>query len=70
MLAFSLGLGVMLLLGTLLMTSFVPFTFGLKRIRPHLGLASALLMVGFGVTMILDKEHLLSDFVVRLFGAS
>lgn len=70
MLAFSLGLGVVLLLGTLLMTSFGPFTFGLKKIRPHLGLASALLMVGFGVTMILDKEHLLSDFVVRLFGVS
>ncbi len=70
MLAFSLGLGVVLLLGTLLMTSFVPITFGLKRIRPYLGLASALFMLGFGVTMILDKEHIFSDFVVRLFGAS
>lgn len=68
MLALSLGMGAMLLLSVILTTSFPPFTFGLKRLRPHLGLASALLMLGIGVTIILDKEHILSDAVLRVFG--
>ncbi len=68
MLAFSLGLGAMLLLSVVLMTRFVPFTLGLKRLRPHLGLASSVLMIGIGASMILDKEHLLSDTIYRILG--
>ncbi|MDP2725985.1 MAG: cytochrome c biogenesis protein CcdA, partial [Dehalococcoidia bacterium] len=68
MLVFSLGLGAMLLLSVFFMTSFAPFTTGLKRIRPYLGLASALFMLGIGVSMILDKEHIFGDLVLRLFG--
>ena len=68
MLVFSLGLGAMLLASVYLTTSFAPFTFGLKRLRPHLGLASAVIMLGLGATMILDKEHLVSDLVLRVLG--
>lgn len=63
---FSLGLGAILLPAALLMNSFASLTFGLKRLRPALGLSSALVMIGFGATMILDKEHLFSDYVVHL----
>lgn len=70
MLALSLGMGVMLLVSVILATSFAPFSFGLKRLRPHLGLASALLMLGIGVTIILDKEHILSDLVLRVLGVA
>lgn len=70
MLAFSLGLGAMLLLSVVLMTRFVPVIKGLKKLRPHLGLASSVLMIGIGASMILDKEHLLSDTIYRILGIS
>ena len=68
LLSLSLCLGALLLLPALLTSSILPFVSSVKRLRPVLGLVSALVMVSFGVAMILGKEHLLSDYVYRLLG--
>ncbi|MBI2906791.1 MAG: hypothetical protein HYX92_03930 [Chloroflexi bacterium] len=64
-LAYSLGIGVVILLGAFAMTSVLPALPDLRRARPFLGLASGLLIASFGVTMILGQEHFLSDLIYR-----
>ncbi len=68
MLVFSLGIGLVFLLAALLMVQALPWLTFLRKAQPAIGLASALIMGGFGLLMITDSFHLVSGFLSALFG--
>jgi cytochrome c-type biogenesis protein len=66
LLLFSLGMGIPLVLAASAMAKVLPMLFRLEKVIPWLGLASSLVMVGFGVLLITGNYMALTGWVYRL----
>lgn len=67
---FSLGMGIPLVLAALAMARALPLLMKLETFVPWMGLASAVLMAGFGVLLISGDYMLVSEWTVRLANGS
>jgi cytochrome c-type biogenesis protein len=65
---FSLGMGIPLLIGALLMTKLLPMLGRMEKWVNRLGLASALLMVGFAILLISGNYMVLYEWAYGAFG--
>lgn len=65
MLVFSLGLTVPFLLGALAIDQIVPLLRRAERVAPWMGLASGVVMIGFGILMITYRFHVVSSLIYR-----
>lgn len=65
---FSLGMGIPLLIGALLMTKLLPLLGRMEKWVNRLGLASAVLMVGFAILLISGNYMVLSEWAYGAFG--
>jgi cytochrome c-type biogenesis protein len=66
---FSLGMGVPLVIAAVAMARTLPLLLRLEKAVPWMGLASAALMVAFGVLLISGNYMLVSEWTYRLLGA-
>jgi cytochrome c-type biogenesis protein len=67
---FSLGMGIPLVAAALAMARALPLLMKLERAVPWMGLASAILMAGFGVLLISGDYMLVSEWTVRIVSGS
>ena len=67
---FSLGMGIPLVIAAVAMARALPFLFKLERAVPWMGLASAVMMAGFGVLLISGNYMIVSEWTYRLAGRS
>jgi thiol:disulfide interchange protein len=67
---FSLGMGIPLVAAALAMAKALPLLMKLERAVPWMGLASAILMAGFGVLLISGDYMLVSEWTVRIDSGS
>ncbi|OFW00698.1 MAG: hypothetical protein A3I61_06890 [Acidobacteria bacterium RIFCSPLOWO2_02_FULL_68_18] len=63
---FSLGMGVPLVIAAVAMARALPLLMKLERAVPYMGLASALLMAGFGALLISGRYMAVSEWTYRL----
>ena len=67
---FSLGMGIPLVIAAVAMARALPFLFKLERAVPWMGLASAVMMAGFGVLLISGNYMVVSEWTYRLASVS
>jgi len=65
MFLFSLGMGIPLVLAAIAMAKVLPLLFRLEKIIPWMGLASAILMIGFAILLITGNYMALTEWVYR-----
>ncbi|MBI4497038.1 MAG: sulfite exporter TauE/SafE family protein [Chloroflexi bacterium] len=65
---FSLGISIPLVAAAAAMARVLPLLGRLERWSPALGVASSLVMVGFGLLLLTDNYHVVSNLVARVFG--
>lgn len=70
MLAFSLGVAIPFLLAALFLIRTLPLMSNLQKLAPQIGLVSMLVVVAFGLVLITDNFHALSDFIYPYLGLS
>lgn len=68
MFAFSLGIVVPFLLAALFLSRVFPLMNRLTQFAPYLGLVSMVVIVFFGLVLVADKFHVVSDFVYPYLG--
>jgi cytochrome c-type biogenesis protein len=66
MLVFSAGIAIPFLAAALAVSRAKPFADGLDKMRPWAGLAASVVMAAFGLVLITDNFHVLSDFIYSL----
>ena len=67
---FSLGMGVPLVIAAVAMAKALPLLLKLERVVPWMGLASALLMAGFGMLLISGNYMVVSEWTFRVVNSS
>jgi cytochrome c-type biogenesis protein len=67
---FSLGMGIPLVIAAVAMARALPFLFKLERAVPWMGLASAVMMAGFGVLLISGNYMIVSEWTYKLASVS
>jgi cytochrome c-type biogenesis protein len=65
---FSLGMGVPLVIGAMAMARILPMLFRLEKIVPWMGLASAILIAGYGIILMTGNFMTISGWFYRLMG--
>ena len=70
MLAFSLGVAIPFLLAALFLIRTLPLLSRIQRLAPWIGFASMTTIVAFGLILITDNFHALSDFIYPYLGLS
>ena len=70
MLAFSLGVAIPFLLAALFLIRTLPLLSKIQGLAPQIGFISMLIMVVFGLVLITDNFHALSDFIYPYLGLS
>ena len=65
---FSMGMGIPLIIGAVLMTKLLPVLGKMEKWVHRLGLASSLLMVGFAVLLISGNYMVMTEWVYGAFG--
>ena len=68
MLAFSVGVVVPFLLGAFFLSRLAPAMSGIEKLAPAIGFISMLVIVAFGMVLITDNFHVLSDFIYPFLG--
>jgi cytochrome c-type biogenesis protein len=63
MFAFSLGIVVPFLLAALFLSRALPAMARIQRIAPAIGFASMVVMIAFGLVLLTDNFHVVSDFI-------
>jgi cytochrome c-type biogenesis protein len=66
MLVFSAGIAIPFLAAAFAVSRAKPFADGLDKMRPWAGLAASAIMAAFGLVLITDNFHVLSDFIYPL----
>ncbi len=66
--AFALGLGVPFLVAALFFSRVEPLILAVSKYRRGVGLVSSLVVIGFGVLLVTDNFHTLSDQLYPLLG--
>ena len=64
MLTFSAGVAIPFLAAAFAVSRAVRPSHGLERLRPWLGLAASAVMAAFGIVLITDNFHTLSNFIL------
>ena len=67
---FSLGMGIPLVIAAVAMARALPFLFKLERAVPWMGLASAVMMAGFGILLISGNYMVVSEWTYKLASVS
>jgi cytochrome c-type biogenesis protein len=67
---FSLGMGIPLVIAALAMAKALPLLARLERLVPWMGLASAVLMAGFGTLLISGNYMVVSEWTFRAVGSA
>jgi cytochrome c-type biogenesis protein len=67
---FSLGMGIPLVIAAVAMARALPVLFKLERAVPWMGLASAVMMAGFGVLLISGNYMIVSEWTYKLASLS
>ncbi len=70
MFAFSLGVVLPFLLAALFLSRAMPLLERIQRSAPQIGLVSMIVMVAFGVVLLTDNFHTLSDLIYPYLGLS
>lgn len=70
MLAFSVGVVVPFLLGAFFLSRLAPVMSGMDKMAPAIGFVSMLVIVAFGMVLVTDNFHVLSDLIYPLLGLS
>jgi hypothetical protein len=65
---FSLGMGIPLVIAAVAMARALPLLMKLERLVPWMGLASAVLMAGFGTLLISGNYMVVSEWTFRVVG--
>lgn len=65
---FSLGMGIPLVFGAIAMAKVLPLLFKMEKVIPWMGLASAILIAGYGIILITGNFMVLSSWAFRVFG--
>ncbi len=68
--AFALGLGIPFMLAALFFSRVEPLILAVSKYRRGIGLVSSLVIVGFGVLLVTDNFHTLSDAIYPFLGLS
>ena len=67
---FSLGMGIPLVIAGVLMAKVLPMLFKLEKMVRWMGVASALLMLSFGILLISGNYMMFAEFIYGLTGAA
>lgn len=70
MFAFSLGVAIPFLLAAMFLIRTLPLLSRIQRLAPWIGLVSMIAIVAFGLVLITDNFHTLSDFIYPYLGLS
>ena len=65
---FSLGMGVPLVIGAMAMARVLPLLFRLEKVIPWMGLASAILIAGYGLILVTGNFMTLTSWLYKLMG--
>jgi cytochrome c-type biogenesis protein len=65
---FALGIAVPFLLAALFLSRVVPLMTKVARYAPQIGLVSMIMMIGFGLVLITDNFHIVSNFIYPWLG--
>eukprot|EP00903_Cladosiphon_okamuranus_P004278 g4276.t1 len=68
MLAFSLGVVIPFLLGAYFLSRITPLIVGIEKFAPMIAFFSMLVIVAFGLVLVTDNFHVLSDFIYPYLG--
>ena len=63
MLAFSLGVIIPFILAALFLSRALPLLSRIQQLAPQIGLISMLVMIAFGMVLVTDNFHVVSDFI-------
>jgi len=63
MLAFSLGVVIPFILAALFLSRALPLMSRIQQLAPQIGLISMLVMIAFGMVLVTDNFHVVSDFI-------
>jgi len=63
MMAFSLGVVIPFILAALFLSRALPLLSRIQQLAPQIGLVSMLVMVAFGMVLVTDNFHVVSDFI-------
>ncbi|MBI4313140.1 MAG: sulfite exporter TauE/SafE family protein [Chloroflexi bacterium] len=67
---FALGMGIPLVAGAAAMAKVLPLLVKMDKVVPWMGLASAVIMIGFGVLLISGNYMVLTNWAYRLVGVA
>lgn len=70
MLAFSLGVAIPFMLAAVFLSRTLPLLSKIQSIAPQIGLASMIVLIMFGMILVTDKFHALSDYIYPYLGLS
>lgn len=70
MFAFSMGVVIPFMLAALFLSRAMPLLERIQKSAPQIGFVSMLIMVAFGVVLLTDNFHTLSDFIYPYLGLS
>ena len=68
MFAFSMGIVIPFLLAAFFLSRTLPLLTRIQQFAPHFGLVSMLVIMAFGVVLVTDNFHVLSDFIYPYLG--
>ena len=68
MFAFSLGVVVPFMLAALFLSRAMPLLARIQKSAPQIGFVSMLIMVAFGIILLTDNFHTVSDFIYPYLG--
>ena len=70
MFAFSLGVAIPFLLAAMFLSRTLPLLSRIQAFAPQIGLVSMIVIVAFGLILLTDNFHALSDFIYPYLGLS
>ena len=68
MLAFSMGIAIPFILAAVFLSRTLPTLSRIQSFAPQIGFISMIIIVAFGVVLVTDQFHALSDFIYPLLG--
>jgi cytochrome c-type biogenesis protein len=68
MFLFSVGVSIPFVLAAMFLNKMTPFLSGLSRYSQALGLVSSVIIIGFGIVLVTDNFHVISDLIYPWLG--
>ena len=70
MFAFSLGVAIPFMLAAVFLSRTLPLLSRIQSLAPQIGLVSMIVLIAFGLVLVTDQFHALSDFIYPYLGLS